>query len=224
MHGTGFLNQSPPPLFPVALEACHAQLHLSSSSCWAATWKTQQGTGRILYHQDRGEGIVCWFCQEMRPSWERKVVVGTRVLTNPQGSSKFIYLPQVLKSAFLAVCFGQDSFLLALIQPLFVYTSGRGTSLASCSFTCGAAAWSREGRPAPSDGPAVCGLSARIMRNIVWLPSVTGNSVFAGWVTVRRLHSVTPEDMGWASAWFMWQHSGYKKNVVHPQHTVRLPS
>ena len=111
-------------------------------------------------------------------------------------------------TGFLSI---QDPFLLALIQPLFVYTSGRGTSLASCSFTCGAAARSREGRPAPSDGPAVCGLSARIMRNIVWLPSVTGNSVFAGWVTVRRLHSVTPEDMGWASAWFMWQHSGYKK-------------
>lgn len=80
-------------------------------------------------------------------------------------------------TGFLSI---QDPFLLALIQPLFVYTSGRGTSLASCSFTCGAAARSREGRPAPSDGPAVCGLSARIMRNIVWLPSVTGNSVFAG--------------------------------------------
>lgn len=196
MHGTGFPNQSPLPVFPVALEPCHVQLHLSSSSCWAATWKTQPGAGRILYHQDREEGIVYWFCQQMQPSSEGGAVVGTKVWTNPLGSSKLVYLPRVLKSAFLAVYFGQDPFLLASMQPLFVYPSGRGTSLASCSFTCGAAARSGKRRPAPSNEPAVCGLSARSMRNTAWLPSMIGNSVSVGWVTVRLICIQLPRGHG----------------------------
>lgn len=68
----------------------------------AATWKTQEGAGKSLCHQERGGGIACWICRRCycHGTGEQKGSCCSRNKgANPQSSSELIYLPQVLKSA-----------------------------------------------------------------------------------------------------------------------------